>query len=84
MAKQPQLPSKEEKALEKRRRARKAREEAMDKTLADSYPASDPPSTIPDPVGELPEEEKPKGRDGAPEGQQALVRGKDKRKEKAA
>jgi hypothetical protein len=25
------------------------REDTMDKTLADSYPASDPPSTIPDP-----------------------------------
>lgn len=28
---------------------RTKREKAMDKTLADSYPASDPPSTIPDP-----------------------------------
>jgi hypothetical protein len=27
----------------------KVREKTMDKTLADSYPASDPPSTIPDP-----------------------------------
>ena len=26
------------------------REKMMDKTLADSYPASDPPSTIPDPA----------------------------------
>jgi hypothetical protein len=25
------------------------RDKGMDKTLADSYPASDPPSTIPDP-----------------------------------
>jgi hypothetical protein len=25
------------------------REKMMDKTLADSYPASDPPSTLPDP-----------------------------------
>jgi hypothetical protein len=25
------------------------RDEGMDKTLADSFPASDPPSTIPDP-----------------------------------
>jgi len=25
------------------------REETLDKTLADSYPASDPPSSIPDP-----------------------------------
>jgi hypothetical protein len=28
---------------------RKKRDEMMDKTLEDSYPASDPPSTIPDP-----------------------------------
>jgi hypothetical protein len=28
------------------------REKALDKTLADSYPASDPPSTIPDPAEE--------------------------------
>lgn len=28
---------------------RKLREKMMDKTLADSYPASDPPSSIPDP-----------------------------------
>ncbi len=28
---------------------RKRREEGMDRTLKDSYPASDPPSTIPDP-----------------------------------
>jgi hypothetical protein len=28
---------------------REKRERALDKTLADSYPASDPPSTIPDP-----------------------------------
>lgn len=26
-----------------------AREKMLDKTLADSFPASDPPSTIPDP-----------------------------------
>lgn len=31
---------------------RKSREKGMDKTLADSYPASDPPSTIPNPGGE--------------------------------
>ncbi len=31
------------------RNSRKVREKMMDKTLADSYPASDPPSTIPDP-----------------------------------
>jgi hypothetical protein len=28
---------------------REHREEALDRTLADSYPASDPPSTIPNP-----------------------------------
>lgn len=28
------------------------REKMLDKTLADSFPTSDPPSTIPDPVGE--------------------------------
>jgi hypothetical protein len=28
---------------------REHREEALDQTLADSYPASDPPSTIPNP-----------------------------------
>jgi hypothetical protein len=28
------------------------REKMMDKTLADSFPTSDPPSTIPDPVSE--------------------------------
>ncbi len=28
---------------------RRKREKMMDKTLADSYPASDPPSSIPDP-----------------------------------
>jgi hypothetical protein len=27
-----------------------SREKMMDKTLADSYPASDPPSSIPDPA----------------------------------
>jgi hypothetical protein len=35
------------------------REKMMDQTLADSYPASDPPSSIPDPSGDdsIPEEE---------------------------
>ena len=32
------------------------REKAHDKTLADSFPTSDPPSSIPDPEGERPEE----------------------------
>ncbi len=29
------------------------REKNLDKTLADSFPTSDPPSTIPDPSGEI-------------------------------
>jgi hypothetical protein len=29
------------------------RDKGMDKTLEDSYPASDPPSTIPDPDDEI-------------------------------
>lgn len=32
-----------------RARIRELREKMMDKTLADSYPASDPPSSIPNP-----------------------------------
>lgn len=28
------------------------REKSLDKTLADSFPTSDPPSTIPDPEGQ--------------------------------
>ena len=32
-----------------RRREHEVKDKMMDKTLADSYPASDPPSTIPDP-----------------------------------
>jgi hypothetical protein len=31
---------------------RELREKMLDKTLADSFPTSDPPSTIPDPAGE--------------------------------
>jgi hypothetical protein len=31
-------------------REEETREKMMDKTLADSYPASDPPSSIPDPA----------------------------------
>jgi hypothetical protein len=33
-------------------REREVKDKMMDKTLADSYPASDPPSTIPDPSEE--------------------------------
>ncbi len=32
-----------------KKKAEEIREKMMDKTLADSYPASDPPSSIPDP-----------------------------------
>ena len=31
---------------------RRRREEGLDKTVADSFPASDPPSSIPNPRGE--------------------------------
>jgi hypothetical protein len=31
---------------------RRRHEEALDQTLADSFPSSDPPSTIPDPESE--------------------------------
>jgi hypothetical protein len=31
---------------------RRIREETLDKTLADSFPSSDPPSTIPNPSAE--------------------------------
>lgn len=31
---------------------RRKREEALDKTIADSFPTSDPPSSIPDPDSE--------------------------------
>ena len=44
----------EERAIES---GNEAKEKAFDKTLADSFPTSDPPSTIPDPSGDdsLPE-----------------------------
>jgi hypothetical protein len=32
--------------------SRDVREKALDKTLADSFPSSDPPSTIPDPCAD--------------------------------
>jgi hypothetical protein len=38
----------EDRAVSKERE-HEVREKMMDKTLADSYPASDPPSSIPDP-----------------------------------
>jgi hypothetical protein len=31
---------------------RQRREKMLDKTLADSFPASDPPSSVPDPSGD--------------------------------
>jgi hypothetical protein len=33
-----------------KKQEQESREKMMDKTLADSYPASDPPSSIPDPA----------------------------------
>ena len=42
----PQLVTKE--------RERWLREESLDRTLADSFPSSDPPSSIPDPLAEDP------------------------------
>jgi hypothetical protein len=39
----------EDRAVNKEREE-ETREKMMDKTLADSYPASDPPSSIPDPA----------------------------------
>jgi hypothetical protein len=32
--------------------SREVREKALDKTIADSFPTSDPPSTIPDPCSD--------------------------------
>jgi hypothetical protein len=46
-------PSTEGEKLDERRRLR---EKAHDKTLADSFPTSDPPSSIPDPSEEDPNE----------------------------
>jgi hypothetical protein len=34
----------------------KTREKALDKTIADSFPSSDPPSSMPDPSDEITEE----------------------------
>ena len=44
----------EKKQDEKDESERVARERAQDKTLADSFPTSDPPSTIPDPIPKNP------------------------------
>ena len=47
---------------------RQIREAALDKTIADSFPASDPPSTIPNPddhsaiAGKVPADADPKRR----------------------
>jgi len=41
------------------------REKMMDKTLADSYPASDPPSTLPAPSTDSLQLEAPSERSGA-------------------
>ena len=37
---------------ERRRSERELREEALDKTVEDSFPSSDPPSSIPNPEAE--------------------------------
>jgi len=47
--KRPRTPEKREKSSSSERRIR---EETLDKTLADSFPSSDPPSTIPNPSAE--------------------------------
>jgi len=44
----------EKTADEKHNSEREARERAQDKTLADSFPTSDPPSTIPNPAPKSP------------------------------
>ncbi|MBV8771972.1 MAG: hypothetical protein JO166_06540 [Deltaproteobacteria bacterium] len=44
----------EDKLNEKDNVERKRRDDALDKTIADSFPTSDPPSTIPDPLPESP------------------------------
>lgn len=43
------MKSSDGKCNDEKPQATQTREVTMDKTLADSYPASDPPSTIPDP-----------------------------------
>jgi hypothetical protein len=48
VANHPKQTSKELKESEARRH-RQQEEESLDKTIEDSFPASDPPSTIPDP-----------------------------------
>jgi hypothetical protein len=41
-------------AEERSRLERLRREESLDRTLGDSFPSSDPPSSIPDPVADEP------------------------------
>jgi hypothetical protein len=40
-------------------KAKKSRENGLDKTLADSFPSSDPLSTIPDPLSSGPGDDAP-------------------------
>jgi hypothetical protein len=42
-------------------RERRIREAALDRTIAETFPASDPPSTIPDPADESLLDSKPGG-----------------------
>jgi hypothetical protein len=46
---------------------RQKREQDMDKTLADSFPSSDPPSTIPDPMTDEPAKQAANERAESPE-----------------
>ena len=39
---------------------RRSREAGLDKTLADSFPASDPPSTLPNPEADAARESRPR------------------------
>ncbi len=56
----PELEAEERKRQPERERSgsaeqqRRIREEALDKTVEDSFPSSDPPSSIPDPGEEAP------------------------------
>lgn len=63
-----------------RARIRELREKMMDKTLADSYPASDPPSSIPNPC----EEDSLKCETPAPSAGKTEEQKKKEQKDKAA
>jgi hypothetical protein len=49
-ANKPQPESSVNRDPQDRHKEREYRDKGMDRTLEDSYPASDPPSTIPDPA----------------------------------